>query len=261
MKKAFIYFLSGIVLISCGHSQSSINSHKKIEEPVTFESALKNAYGPSVINEPDTLALGFHWGMNKFEVNSHIKALVQSKKVFYKSNKGYMYPLPLTHYAETGNITEDYVFRLSTETYKDTIKTLNLWLKGQDNNHSGYALTTVYNDLTIDDLYKQFGPIFVGKGYLCKVVDVEQMGKEDNVPGIPNAKWKGDEYRFVKGNTMIRIWRGEEWYSDFEISYYDLSVIYQEQCDIAEKEALAAKKAAAENAIRESKKQEYLSDF
>ena len=55
---------------------------------------------------------------------------------------------------------------------------------------------------------------------------------------------------------MIRIWRGDEWYSDFKISYYDLSVIYQEQCEIAEKEALAARKAAAEDAIRESKKQE-----
>lgn len=96
---------------------------------------------------------------------------------------------------------------------------------------------------------------------MCKVVDVEQMGEEDYVPGIPHAKWKGNEYRFVKGNTMIRIWRGEEWYGDFEISYYDLSVVYREQCDIAEKEALAAKKAAAEDAIRESKKQKYLSDF
>lgn len=261
MKKTFVYLLGSILLISCGQNQSSVDSNKQIEEPVTFESALKKAYGPSVTNVPDTIALGYHWGMNRTEVNSHIKALAQSKKVYYKSNKGYMYPMPLTHYAETGNKTEDYVFRVSTETYKDTIKTLNLWLKGQDNNHSGYILTTEYNDLTIEDLYKQFGPIFEGKGYMCKVVDVEQMGEEDYVPGIPHAKWKGNEYRFVKGNTMIRIWRGEEWYGDFEISYYDLSVVYREQCDIAEKEALAAKKAAAEDAIRESKKQKYLSDF
>ena len=102
MKKTFVYLLGSILLISCGQNQSSVDSNKQIEEPVTFESALKKAYGPSVTNVPDTIALGYHWGMNRTEVNSHIKALAQSKKVYYKSNKGYMYPMPLTHYAETG---------------------------------------------------------------------------------------------------------------------------------------------------------------
>ena len=257
MKKTFIHILICIILVSCGQT----GSNSKAEEQLTFENVLKKAYGPSITDVPDSLALGYHWGMSKSELNAHIKSLAQCKKVYYKSHKGYMYQMPLTHYSETGNKIEDYVFRVSTETYKDTIKALNFWLKGQDNNHSGYVLTTEYNDLTIEDFYKQFGPIYKGRGYLCKVIDVEQMEEDDYIPGIPEAKWKGNEYRFVKGNTMIRIWRGDEWYSDFKISYYDLSVIYQEQCEIAEKEALAARKAAAEDAIRESKKQEHLLDF
>ena len=159
------------------------------------------------------------------------------------------------------NTTENYLFRISTEHYKDTLKIMNLWLKGSDNNHSGYAFTTEYHNLTIEDLYKEFGPIFEAKGYLCEAIDPEMTISSDSKYGLPEAKWKGTEYRFVKGNTLIRLWKGQEWYSDFCITYYDMSVVYKEQQDIAAKEAAAAKKAAEENAAREEQKKDYLRDF
>lgn len=253
-KQIVLLFFSLIAIASCGNQE-------KNQEPITFESALKQAYGPRLSEVSDTLALGYHWGMSKNEAKTHIKELAKEGKVKYKNYKGYVYPMPLTHYDTAGNKTEDYVFRVSTETYRDTIKSLNLWLKGKDNNHSGYDLTTEFNDLTVDDLYEQFGTIFKERGFLCNIEYVGITSDGEILPGVPRAKWKGKEYQFVKGNTLIRIWRGDDWLGDWVISYYDLSLIFSEQCEIAAKEAAAAKKAAEENAARESKKKEHLSDF
>ena len=262
--KQFITILSLVMfLASCGNNGSSSKSSSSDDEqePVTYETAFQQAYGPRVNATPDTLALGFYWGMTKSATKAHVKLLAQNKKIFYKDYKGYMYKMPLTHYDETGNTTDDYVFRVSTEHYKDTLKVMNLWLKGSDNNHSGYVLPTKYHNLTMEDLYKEFGPIFEAKGYLCMAVDPEMRMSNDSQYGLPEAEWKGIEYRFVKDNTLIRLWRGQEWYEDFFITYYDMSVVYKEQQDIAAKEAAAAKKAAEENAAREEQKKDYLRDF
>ena len=263
--KQFVTIISLVLfLVSCGNNgpDSESNSSECVRVvPNTYEKVFRQAYGPRVNATPDTLALGYYWGMTKIATKAHVKSLVQSKKVFYKNYKGYIYKMPLTHYDVAGNNTDNYVFRISTEYYKDTLKTMNLWLKGSDNNHSGYALTTSYHDLTMEDLFKEFGRIFVAKGYLCKTVDPELTIAEDQRYGLPEAQWKGTEYRFVKDNTLIRLWRGQEWYSDYLITYYDMSVVYKEQQDNAAKEAAAKKKAAEENAAREEKKKEYLRDF
>lgn len=264
MKQFIITILNVFLfLASCGNNVSKSESGSSDGEkvPVTYETAFQQAYGPRVNATPDTLALGYYWGMTKSATTAHVKSLAQNKKVFYKNYKGYMYKMPLTHYDEAGNTTENYLFRISTEHYKDTLKIMNLWLKGSDNNHSGYAFTTEYHNLTIEDLYKEFGPIFEAKGYLCEAIDPEMTISSDSKYGLPEAKWKGTEYRFVKGNTLIRLWKGQEWYSDFCITYYDMSVVYKEQQDIAAKEAAAAKKAAEENAAREEQKKDYLRDF
>lgn len=263
MKHLFTLLGIAILFASCGSNGagSKAENAKEEEIPVTYESVFQKAYGSKVSSVPDTIALGYYWGMTKSQTSSHVKALAQSKKVHYRNYKGYMYTMPLTHFSESGNKTDNYSFRVSTVHYKDTLKVLNLWLKGSDNNHSGYALTTEYHDLTMEDLYKEFGPIFEAKGYLCKAVNPEEMLSIDPQYGLPAAKWKGTEYRFVKDNTLIRLWRGEEWYQDYFISYYDMSVVYKEQQDIAAKEAAAAKKAAEENAAREEQKKDYLRDF
>lgn len=249
--------LFGIICTGC------ISGCTQQEETPTYETLLKEAYGPRITSEPDTLALGFYWGMSGQKANEHMKSLAQSKKVTYKNRKGYVYPIPLTHYSPQGNIIEDYIFRVSYETYNNTIKELHLKMKGSDNNHSGYTYTTRYNDLTVDDVYKQFGPIFEGKGYVCKQVDVERELKTDSAPGIPRAHWKGIEYRFVKGNTFIRIWRGADEYdfSDILISYYDLSVICDEQKVLEEKASIEANIAAEKRQAKEKEKQESLTDF
>lgn len=263
MKQLATIFSLVVLLASCESNGSSSKSGSSDSEqvPVTYETAFQHAYGPRVNATPDTLALGYYWGMTKSATTAHVKSLAQSKKVYYKNNKGYMYKMPLTHYDDAGNKTDNYVFRVSTEHYKDTLKVMNLWLKGSDNNHSGYAMPMEYHDLTMEDLYKEFGPIFEAKGYLCKAIDPEMTMSSDSKYGLPKAEWKGKEYRFVKDNTLIRLWRGEKWYQDFLLTYYDMSVVYKEQQDIAAKKAAAEKKAAEENAAREEQKKDNLRDF
>lgn len=258
--KQFVTIISlAMLLASCGNSQSGSSDSEQI--PVTYETAFQRAYGPRLSATPDTLALGYYLGMTKSQTSAHVKSLAKKKKVFYKNYKGYIYQMPLTHYDNAGKTTDNFVFRVSTEHYKDTLKALSLWLKGSDNNHSGYALATEYHNLTIEDLYKEFGPIFEAKGYLCKAVDPGMTMYSDPKYGLPEAKWKGTEYRFVKDNTLIRLWKGQEWDSDFFITYYDMSVLYKEQQDIAAKKAAVAKKVAEENAAREEEKKGFLRDF
>lgn len=263
MKHITSLFCLALLISSCGANNSGSKSEKAAKEsaPMTYETAFQKAFGPRSSITPDTLALGYFTGMTKMQTGAHVKSLTQNKKVQYRSYKGYMYSMPLTHFAESGNLTENYSFRVSTEHYKDTLQALHLWLKSSDNNHSGYALTTKYNDLTMEDLYQEFGPIFESKGYIGKAVDPSETLTTDPQFGIPAAQWKGTEYRFVKDNTLIRLWKGREWDTDFFISYYDMAVLYNQQQDIAAKEAAEAKKAAEENAAREEQKKDYLRDF
>ena len=264
MKKYFFLMSAVLVMASCGsnNSNSNINTPAPKEEsvPLTYETAFEKAFGPRISQEPDTLALGYYLGMTKAQTSAHIKNLEQARKVQYNNYiEYYMYTMPLTHYDESGNQTDNYSFRVSTQHYKDTLQVLHLWLKATDNHHSGYALLTT--KLTMEDLYKEFAPIFKAKGFLSKAVNPEATLSIDPKYGLPEAKWGGTEYRFVKDNTLIRLWRGEDWYYDYFISYYDLSVVYKEQQDIAAKEAADAKKAAEENAAREEQKKDYLRDF
>lgn len=250
-----------LLLASCSSTESVKNPAKEGEIPETYEIAFEKAFGPQVSISPDTLALGYYWGMTKTQTNAHVKNLAQSNKVHYKKYKGYTYTMPLTHFEDSGNKTDDYTFRVTTKHYNDTLQELHLWLKGTDNNRDGSEWTTQNRDLTMIDLYTEFRPIFEAKGFLCKEIDPEETLTTDPQHGIPAVRWKGTEYRFVKGNTLIRLWRGEKWWEDYCISYYDMSVVYKEHQDIAAKEAAAAKKAAEENATREEKKKDFLNNF
>ncbi|MBQ9309360.1 MAG: hypothetical protein IJ222_00670 [Bacteroidales bacterium] len=253
--KHFTTLLSLVLFLSsCGTNGSGSEAENSVEEivPITFETAFRQSYGPRVSQIPDTLALGYYWGMTRAQTNTHEKELVQSKKVHYeKWDDRYTYTMPLTHFDESGNQTKNYSFVVSSVHYNDTLKVLNLLL-------SSWGRAGLY---TMEDLYKEFGPVFESKGYLCKAVSPEESMRVDPKYGLRAAAWVGTEYRFVKDNTLIRLWRGTEWPKDLVISYYDMSVVYKEQRDIAAKEEEAAKKAAAENAAREEQKKDYLRDF
>lgn len=263
MKLLLTLLCWALFFVACSSTgaDSQSNNAKQERIPLTYEESFQQAYGPVVSSVPDTLALGYYWGMTKAQTAVHVKALARSEKVQYKTYKGYIYKMPLTHYSTSGNLTDDYSIRLSTEYFQDTLKVLNLWLKGSDNSKRGTSYIGGNRDLTMEDLYKEFCPIFNAKGYICKSVNPGETMDTDAKHGLPLAHWKGIEYRFVKDNTLIRLWRGDKWYEDYYISYYDMSVVFKEQQDIAAKEAAKAKKVAEENAAREEQKKEYLLDF
>lgn len=249
----FIFF----VLASCknNNTTSTQDDASKNAPKATFESVFKTAYGQRVTNVADTLVLGYYTGMSKSQITNHTKNLAQSKKLSYKQYKGYVYQMPLTHYEPTGKETKTYAIRVLTEHYDDTLKTLTLRISQRDNRKN--------QTLSTEDLDKNLGPLFVEKGYLGKTVNHEMSLQSDSTYGLQGAHWKGEEFRYVKNNILIRIWRGDSWdsYGDVFITYYDMSVLYKEQRAISKKQNDEAKKAAEEDAAREALKADYLRDF
>lgn len=246
-------FISMFVILGFFSCNSSSNSD-------AYTKALKKGFGPRISKIPDTLALGFYTGMTKDQTQAHEKALVQSNKIKpirdYDFDE-YAYILPLTHFSESGNQTYNFVFRVSTEHYKDTLQALHLHLNASDNNEEcvqiGNLEFPAYMFITLEDLYKEFSPIFESKGYVGKAVDTDK-------PHVWGEEGRGIEYRFVKNNTSIRLYkdgRGGKF-----ISYYDLSVLYKEDQDREREKADKAKKENEANAAREEKKKDNLrNDF
>ena len=216
MTRFFYLFLIAVATIatSCG------NSPKKEPTPRNFDEAFAYGYSDRVFDVPDTLFLGFHWGMSKNDVNNYLKELLQNKTITStKQGYCYKYPNPI----KVGDFPFGYFdkytsFVLSFDYDKDMLSTL--------------SLTCTNGDITSGSLYQEFDQVFREKGYFTTG---DRFIKFDG--SMFAWELKDDrEYSsrlYVQNNTLIRIYEHYTNPSIYDLRfnarmvYYNLSLIHQ----------------------------------
>jgi hypothetical protein len=262
MKKTLSLFVVTSILVSCVSNQTQTTISEEKPVPITYDSVFQKGYSAQTSTIIDTIALGLYWGMTKAQVNNHLRLLTNTKKISRKYGK-YWLEMPLTHYGSDHSI-KNYDVKIEPEYYKDTLYCLNLSIPE-------------YGNLTNNDLYINFNAAFSQKGYLKKILQPDDLKSENKafcipesdkiggwyiIPIMSQSKRKDTEYRYVKNNTLFQIVKYDDlWYSDYNLAYYNLSLLYRKQLDYIDDYIKERTKEAEANSAREKQKEDLLNNF
>ena len=252
-----LFFTSITVLSSCGNttSKSGDTTSNKVFRPKNFDEAYTFGYSDHVFEVPDTIFLGFHWGMTKEQVNEYLKKLQMEKKIYFSKGK-YRYKYGFTVkcdplYNLSGQTTIDGSFSVECNFQNDTLS----------------LITLLYSSEAVDceDLYREFGPVYEKNGYFFKgpfyfgIYDREKLFAWE----ADEKSFASDNYMFIKNNTLIWIdgycpvlYRGYAFHCYPRISYYNLTILHEGHAKrmalIKEKEQKEKEKNAKDRAIKEA---------
>lgn len=214
MTRIYLFLIAvATIATSCG------NSPKKEPTPRNFDEAFAYGYSDRIFEVPDTLFLGFHWGMSKNDVNNYLKELLLNKTITStKQGYSYKYPNPIK-VNDFPFVFENHTsFIISFDYDKDMLSSL--------------SLTCTNRDIKKIDLYEEFEQVFKEKGYFTK-------GKYFETFDGSMFAWELKDDReyasrlYVKNNTLIRIYDHYanpsiyELRSNARMVYYNLSLIHQ----------------------------------
>ncbi len=238
MRRLFTYAkYAAFVLIylflssGCNRSNRAIRAYEK--ECKLYDRQIKKGYGPRIPGQSDTLVLGFQWDMTQEQVETHLTDLVKQGKI-KEQGLDYIITIDLSLYDRKNNkwtdvqpvdftlrflyYCNDIMGSIFLEEISDSGKLNTLSIDGHLDHrlHSKGYYNQNYsgNQLTIEG----------ANAFLTPQQAIKEGFHFDPLGVNPKGTEKDTEFRYVKNNTLIRIWKNLN--QRVCLQYYDLSSLY-----------------------------------